>query len=48
VRAGFRVEEVPIAFTEREQGTSKMSRAIVLEAAWKVPLLRIDARRGRL
>jgi len=48
VRAGFTVAEIPIAFTEREQGTSKMSRAIVFEAAWKVPLLRIDARRGRV
>ena len=53
-RAGFRVVEVPIAFVDREHGTSKMSRAIVLEAIWKVPLLRLrvrlydgDARRDR-
>src|SRR5262245_17753496 len=38
LRAGFRVVEVPIAFTDREQGHSKMSGAIVLEAVWKVPL----------
>lgn len=36
VQAGFRVHEVPITFTERERGTSKMSRAIVGEALWRV------------
>ncbi len=35
-REGFRVVEVPITFTEREQGQSKMSRAIVTEALWRV------------
>ena len=34
-RSGFRVREVPITFTEREVGRSKMSRAIVLEALWR-------------
>ena len=34
--AGGRVEEVPILFVEREQGTSKMSRAIIVEALWRV------------
>jgi dolichol-phosphate mannosyltransferase len=48
VRAGFRVVEVPISFTDREQGHSKMSRAIVLEAMWKVPLIRLRALLGRL
>jgi dolichol-phosphate mannosyltransferase len=38
-RAGFRIVEVPIAFTDRTEGHSKMSRAIVLEAVWRVPLL---------
>ena len=47
-RAGFRVQEVPIAFTDREQGVSKMNGAIVLEAVWKVPLLRLRALAGRL
>ena len=28
--------EVPITFTEREVGRSKMSRAIVVEALWRV------------
>jgi dolichol-phosphate mannosyltransferase len=35
-REGFRVAEVPITFTERAQGQSKMSRAIVTEALWRV------------
>jgi dolichol-phosphate mannosyltransferase len=48
LRAGYTVEEVPIVFTDRETGTSKMSRAIVLEAVWKVPLLRLAALTGRL
>jgi dolichol-phosphate mannosyltransferase len=48
LRAGFRVVEVPIRFVDREAGGSKMSRAIVLEAIWKVPLLRLAALRGKL
>jgi dolichol-phosphate mannosyltransferase len=48
LRAGFRVVEVPIMFVDREAGGSKMSRAIVLEAAWKVPALRVAALTGRL
>jgi dolichol-phosphate mannosyltransferase len=48
LRAGFRVVEVPITFAERETGHSKMSRAIVLEAIWKVPALRLAAARGML
>jgi dolichol-phosphate mannosyltransferase len=42
LRAGFRVVEVPITFVDREVGGSKMSRRIVLEAVWKVPLLRLS------
>jgi dolichol-phosphate mannosyltransferase len=48
LRKGFRVEEVPIVFADREVGHSKMSRAIVLEAVWKVPALRLRALTGRL
>jgi dolichol-phosphate mannosyltransferase len=47
-RAGFRIVEVPISFTDRERGTSKMNGAIVLEAVWKVPLIRVRALTGRL
>jgi dolichol-phosphate mannosyltransferase len=39
LRAGFRVVELPITFADRESGSSKMSRAIVLEAVWRVPYL---------
>ncbi|MEO5576522.1 MAG: polyprenol monophosphomannose synthase [Gaiellaceae bacterium] len=45
---GFRVVEIPIRFVDRVGGGSKMSRAIVLEAIWKVPLLRLAAVRGSL
>jgi len=48
LRRGFRVREIPIRFADREVGGSKMSRSIVLEAIWKVPLLRLAALGGRL
>ncbi len=41
VKAGFRVVEVPIYFHDRRVGESKMSKAIILEAAWRVPVMRI-------
>lgn len=44
-RAGFVTTEVPITFTERRAGASKISRGIVLEALWRV--LRWSLRRGR-
>lgn len=40
IRAGFTVVEVPIVFSDRTAGQSKMSRAIVLEAVTRVPALR--------
>jgi dolichol-phosphate mannosyltransferase len=43
-RGGFRVVELPIRFSDRELGRSKMSRAIVLEAIWRVPLLPVRVR----
>jgi len=48
LRRGFRVVELPITFVDREVGTSKMSRRIMLEAAWRVPALRVRAMAGRL
>jgi dolichol-phosphate mannosyltransferase len=48
LRKGFRVVEIPITFVDREAGGSKMSNAIVAEAIWKVPLLRVAALAGRL
>jgi dolichol-phosphate mannosyltransferase len=44
VRAGFRVVEVPITFTERRVGESKMTGGIILEAAMKVPGMRMRDR----
>jgi dolichol-phosphate mannosyltransferase len=35
-RQGMKIVEVPIVFTEREQGHSKMSKDIVREAYWMV------------
>ena len=40
VRAGFRVQEVPITFRDREIGDSKMDWRIAAEAFWLVPQLR--------
>jgi dolichol-phosphate mannosyltransferase len=45
--AGFRVVEIPIVFSDRHRGSSKMSKAIVAEAIWRVPALRLGARRWR-
>jgi len=42
IRAGFTVVEVPILFSDRTAGQSKMSRAIVLEAVTRVPALRFS------
>ena len=39
-RKGFRLVEVPIIFTERTEGQSKMSKKIVVEAMFKVWELR--------
>jgi len=36
LKKGFKIKEVPITFTERTIGTSKMSRNIVLEAFFKI------------
>ena len=46
LRAGFRVVEVPITFADREVGGSKMSKGIVAEAIWKVPILRLRSSAG--
>ena len=47
-RLGFRLVEVPIVFTERSEGESKMSSGIVREAMGKVWTLRFKALTGRL
>lgn len=47
LRAGFRVVEVPIVFRDRRVGESKMTASIVLEAALRVPMMRLTGRRHR-
>jgi dolichol-phosphate mannosyltransferase len=39
-KRGFRIVEIPIVFTDRSEGESKMSRRIVREAVWMVWRLR--------
>ncbi len=40
---GFRIKEIPIIFTERERGVSKMSFKIFKEAFWGVISLKISS-----
>ena len=44
IQAGLTVTEVPITFVERERGASKMNKAIVAEALWRVTGWGIAAR----
>ena len=46
IRAGLTVTEVPITFVERVHGSSKMSRAVVAEALWRVTVWGLTGRRG--
>jgi dolichol-phosphate mannosyltransferase len=48
VDAGFHVVEVPITFTDREVGDSKMSRDIFVEALWRVTAWGVESRANRL
>jgi dolichol-phosphate mannosyltransferase len=41
IQRGFTVAEVPIVFRDRRVGRSKMDRSIVVEAIWRLPLLRL-------
>ena len=45
LRAGLRVVELPIVFRERREGASKLSGAVALEAAWRIPALRLQRNR---
>lgn len=42
-KAGFSLKEVSIVFREREEGVSKMSKAIVREAIWRVWALKFKS-----
>jgi dolichol-phosphate mannosyltransferase len=45
---GFRIQEIPIVFTERLNGVSKMSKHIVWEAVWMVWRLQIMKLLGKI
>jgi dolichol-phosphate mannosyltransferase len=47
-RKGFKGIEIPIVFSDRTHGTSKMNKGIVREAIWMVWRLRLWALTGRL
>ena len=45
-KKGFRLREIPIVFTDRVEGQSKMSKKIVREAIWMVWWLRLRSLTG--
>jgi dolichol-phosphate mannosyltransferase len=47
-KKGFRLLEIPIIFTDRVEGQSKMNKRIVREAIWMVWWLRLQSTVGRL
>ncbi len=47
-KKGFRLVEIPIVFTDRVEGQSKMNGRIVREAIWMVWWLRLKSLVGRL
>ena len=47
-RKGFIPLEIPIVFTERDTGESKMTKGIIVEAVWKIWKLRILDLFGKL
>ncbi|HKD74666.1 MAG TPA: glycosyltransferase, partial [Ktedonobacterales bacterium] len=46
-RHGFHIVEVPILFTDRREGKSKMRWSIIAEALWVVCVLRLHQRQAR-
>jgi dolichol-phosphate mannosyltransferase len=47
-KKGFRLMEIPIVFTDRVEGQSKMNKRIVREAIWMVWWLRLKSLVGQL
>jgi dolichol-phosphate mannosyltransferase len=47
-KKGFRIAEIPIVFTDRTEGESKMSKRVVREAFWMVWRLRWWSLTGRV
>ncbi len=48
IRNGLRVREVPITFVERTVGASKMNRAIMAEALWRIAVWGVTGLPARL
>jgi len=42
-KLGFKIVEVPIIFTDRKEGTSKMSGGIFSEALWGVLKMKVNS-----
>ena len=38
---GFTIKEIPIIFNDRSSGTSKMSKKVIFEAIYMIPLLKV-------
>ncbi len=47
-KMGYHIKEVPIIFTDRTEGTSKMNSGIFKEAVWGVIQLRLMAMTGKI
>ena len=47
-KKGFRICEIPIVFTDREAGSSKMSKKIIREAIWMVWKLKLLSLLGKI
>ena len=47
LKRGFLVQEIPIVFTERVNGVSKMSNAIVVEAFSRIGVWGLESLLGR-
>ena len=47
-KKGFRICEIPIVFTDREAGSSKMSKKIIREAIWMVWKLKLWSLVGKV
>jgi len=42
-KLGFKIVEIPIIFTERQEGVSKMSGGIFNEAVWGVIKMKVNS-----
>tara|TARA_B100000686_G_C16788396_1_gene976911 strand:- start:3334 stop:3636 length:303 start_codon:yes stop_codon:yes gene_type:complete len=40
-RKGFKISEIPVKFTDRRKGKSKINYSIIIEALIKIPMMRL-------